>query len=127
MPPETGDVHSFERTFTTEDVQQFAELSRDTQPQHTEPDTDGRLMVHGLLTATVPTKIGGDLEVLAHTMDLEFTKPVYTGETVTCRWRNEDVEEREDRYDLTVDVLCEKEGGEVAMRGTISGVVWKES
>lgn len=39
--PTEGETHTFERAFTTEDVRQFAELSRDTQDRHTEPDPQG--------------------------------------------------------------------------------------
>lgn len=120
--PEEGAVHTFERTFTNEEVRQFAELSGDTQPQHTEPDDDGRLMVHGLLTATLPTKIGGDLAVLAHTMTFTFHEPVYTGERVVCEWTNESVTERGDRYELSVSVGCRVEGTEV-LTGDIEGLV----
>lgn len=124
--PTQGETHSFERTFTVEDVRQFAELSRDRQPRHTDPDGEGRLMVHGLLTATLPTKIGGDLEVLAHTMEFEFVAPVYTGERVVCTWTNEHVDEHEDRYNVEVPVVCETDGRAV-LKGRIEGIVWKES
>ena len=74
--PEEGDVHTVERTFTHEDVERFGEVSGDRQAIHTEPDDEGRLMVQGLLTATLPTAIGGDLGVLARTMEYEFREPV---------------------------------------------------
>jgi acyl dehydratase len=123
--PTEGEVHRFERTFTVEEVRRFAEVSEDRQPRHTEKDEDGRLMVHGLLTATLPTKIGGDLEVLAKTMEFEFVQPVYTGETVTCVWTNESVEESDDRYDLTVGVVCENDDGDTVLTAEIEGVVLK--
>lgn len=123
--PTEGETHAFERTFTTEEVRQFAELSRDTQPRHTEPDEEGRLLVHGLLTATLPTKIGGDLEVLASEMTFEFRQPVYTGERITCTWTYEDVLEREERYELAVDVACENEAGETVLTATVEGLIWK--
>lgn len=123
--PTEGETHAFERTFTTEEVRQFAELSRDTQPRHTEPDEEGRLLVHGLLTATLPTKIGGDLEVLASEMTFEFRRPVYTGERITCTWTYEDVLEREERYELAVDVACENEAGETVLTATVEGLIWK--
>ena len=56
--PSEGDVATYSRTFTTEDVEQFGELSGDRGSHH-ETDTP---MVHGLLTATLPTKLGGDLD-----------------------------------------------------------------
>lgn len=125
--PTEGETHTVERTFTPEDVRQFAEVSRDTQASHTEPGEDGRLLVHGLLTATLPTQIGGDLEVLARSMEFEFRRPVYTGEPVTCRWTTESVTEREDRYDLVADVVCENGDGDEVLTATIEGLVWKES
>jgi acyl dehydratase len=125
-PPEPGDTHTHERTFTTEDVEQFAEVSGDAQPIHTEPDEEGRLVVQGLLTATLPTKIGGDLEVLASRMTYEFHQPVYTGETITCVWTNESVTERADRYELSVSLSCTNEAGTEVMSGETDGVVWKD-
>ncbi|NHN47884.1 dehydratase [Halostella sp. JP-L12] len=124
--PTEGETHAFERTFTTEDVRTFADVSGDDQSRHTEPGEEGRLLVHGLLTATLPTKIGGDLDVLARTMEFEFVAPVYTGQRIACTWTTESVEERADRYDLTVDVVCENDDGEVVLTGTVTGLVWKE-
>ena len=124
--PTEGETHTFERRFTKEDVEQFAAVSGDTQPRHTEPDDDGRLMVHGLLTATLPTKIGGDLEVLAHTMEFEFRRPVYTGETISCIWTMERVEKQGDRYEITADVVCER-GDDVVLTATVDGLVRDDS
>ncbi|MFC4450103.1 MaoC/PaaZ C-terminal domain-containing protein [Halorussus aquaticus] len=123
--PAAGDIRTFERTFTPEEVRQFAELSGDRQPRHLESDEEGRLLVHGLLTATMPTKIGGDFEVLGRSMTFEFLRPVYTGDTVTCEMTVETVEEHEDRYDLTASVTCENENGETVMTGTVEGLVRK--
>ncbi|MDG5760552.1 MaoC/PaaZ C-terminal domain-containing protein [Natronococcus sp. A-GB1] len=123
--PTEGETYAFERTFTTEEVRQFAELSRDTQPRHTEPDEEGRLLVHGLLTATLPTKIGGDLEVLASEMSFEFRRPVYTGDRIVCTWSYEEVEEVEDRYDLVAAVDCENDAGETVLTATVEGLIWK--
>jgi acyl dehydratase len=124
--PVEGDVSTYSRTFTVEEVQQFAEVSGDDQPRHTEPDEDGRVMVQGLLTATMPTKLGGDAEVLAHSMDLAFRKPVYTGEEITCRSTTGAVTEREDRYEVTFDVVCENEAGEAVLRATIDGLIFAD-
>lgn len=124
--PTEGDIYSFERTFTREDVAQFAEVSQDTQPRHTEPDDEGRRMVHGLLTATLPTKIGGDLDVLAASMEFEFERPVYTGQTITCVCTVESVEGRSDRYDLTIDTVCRNGSDTVVLTATIEGHIWKE-
>lgn len=125
-PPSAGDTHTYERTFTTEDVAQFGEISGDTQAIHTDPDSDGRLVVQGLLTATLPTKIGGDLEVLATRMEYEFHSPVYTDERITCTWKNESVTERDDRYELSVAFSCTNETGDEVLSGETDGIVWKQ-
>ena len=41
-------------------------------------------MVHGLLTATLPTKIGGDLNLIANEMIFRFHRPVFAGDTIRC-------------------------------------------
>ncbi len=123
-PPVEGDTYTHERTFSHEDVERFGELSGDTQPIHTEPDENGRLVVQGLLTATIPTKIGGDLEYLARTMTFEFRRPVYTGQRIVCELTIESVEERDDRYDVASRAVCRR-GEETVLQGSVDGVVWK--
>lgn len=122
-PPEAGDVHRHERTFTTEDVRRFGSVSGDQQAIHTEPDDEGQLVVQGLLTATLPTAIGGDLGVIARTMDFAFPSPVYTGDTITCEWTTDTVEERPDRYDLTCTVACTNQHGDTVLDATIEGLI----
>lgn len=124
--PIEGETSTFERTFTVEDVKQFAELSGDDQPRHTEPDEDGRVMVQGLLTATLPTKLGGDNEVLASTMEFNFHQPVYTGEPITCRSTFDTVAERDDRYEFVSDVVCENADGETVLTSATEGIIWKD-
>lgn len=124
--PREGETRTFERTFTVEDVQQFAEVSGDDQARHTEPDEDGRVMVQGLLTATLPTKLGSDSEVLATDMHFQFHQPVYTGERITCRSTYDTVVEHEDRYEFTSDVVCDKEDGETVLTAATEGLVWKD-
>ena len=97
MPPvEVGETYTETRTFRPEDVDQFAALSGDDQARHTEPDAEGRRMVQGLLTASLLTSIGGDLEVLASRMELQFQRPVYTGERLVCELTVASVDPRPD-------------------------------
>lgn len=121
---ETGDTRTYERTFTPEDVERFAEVSRDEGAHHTTADEEGTLVVHGLLTATLPTKLGGDFDFLARTMTFEFHRPVYTGQTVRCELTLDEVREREDRYDVSGTYVCTVDE-EVVMRGESDGVVLK--
>jgi acyl dehydratase len=128
-PPEKGDVHVVERTFTAEEVGDFAALSRDTQAIHTERDPP---IVHGLLTATLATEIGGDLDVLATTMEFDFLAPVYAGDTVRCEWTTTRVETETDRYDLSATVDCRRTDSTLAaadpgpvLKGRVDGLVWR--
>lgn len=124
MPvPETGQTDTFTREFTTDDVRQFADVSADTGSHHEEPDDDGRLLVHGLLTATLPTKIGGDYDVLADRMSFEFPRPVYTGETVTCEVTFHTVEPTDSGHRVAADGVCRNGADEVVLRFEFGGIV----
>jgi 3-hydroxybutyryl-CoA dehydratase len=86
-----GDEFSVSRTFTEQDMIQFADVSRDYNPIYLE-DRFARAkkfrsrICHGLLVGSMLTEIGGQIGVLASHMDFAFKKPVYFGDTVTCRW-----------------------------------------
>lgn len=74
----------FERVFTKENVEQFTSIPGDAGNHHTAPNEVGNYIVQGLLTATLPTKIGGDYNVLARSMNFEFLRPVFTDEKIVC-------------------------------------------
>jgi len=84
-----GDRFSISRTFSEQDVIQFAQISRDYNPIHFDKrftlvkKFDG-LICHGLLVASLITEIGGQIGWLASGMTFEFKKPVYIGETIQC-------------------------------------------
>lgn len=84
MSLKVGDVITFERRFTEEEVELFTRVSGDGGSHHVTPDEKGRLVVQGLLTATLPTKVGGDYNVMARHMNFEFFRPVFTGDTIKC-------------------------------------------
>ena len=123
--PDEGDVITYERTFSIEEVRRFGEITRDQQPIHTELDEDGRLIVQGLLTGSLMTKIGGDLNYMARTMEYEFRRPVYTGETITCELTVESMTEQADRYLLENDVVYRNEEGDVVVDAATTGLIWK--
>lgn len=123
MDLSVGDVETAERTFTPEDVRTFTEVSGDRGNHHLEPDEDGRLLVHGLLTATLATEIGGRFTVLARTMEYEFHRPVYTGETIRCEAEFTTVTERPDEKTEVEAELTFTRDGETVMTGRWDGVV----
>lgn len=124
--PDEGDVISYERTFTTGEVRAFGEITGDDQAIHTEPDDEGRLVVQGLLTGSLMTKIGSDLRYTARTMEYEFLKPVYTGEALTCEWRVESRAERDDRYLLENDVVYHTGSDTIVCDASTNGLIWKQ-
>jgi acyl dehydratase len=121
---ETGTVVSHERTFTPEDVRQFSDVSGDEGDHHVETDDEGRLLVQGLLTATLPTKVGGDLNVLAARMEFDFRRPVYTGQRVVCEVEFVELDRGEDRIDLVAEFEADRpDTGVVVMGGRFEGLI----
>jgi 3-hydroxybutyryl-CoA dehydratase len=119
-----GDIITFERTFTVEDVELFTKISGDEGSHHLNPDELGRLVVQGLLTATLPTKVGGDHNVLARTMNFEFLRPVFTNDTILCSVRIEQYEKQHNnRTSITASFLCKNQNEKDVLKGGFSGVI----
>lgn len=126
MPLKVGDIITFERTFTVRDVELFLEISGDEGIHHITPDEQGRLIVQGLLTATLPTKVGGDHNVLARTMNFEFLRPVFTGDIIICEVNIEKYERQENKNNrtaITASFLCENQNGKEVLQGDFSGII----
>ncbi|EMA52884.1 FAS1-like dehydratase domain-containing protein [Halococcus thailandensis] len=123
MDVHEGQTRSYERTFSEDDIQRFAELSGDTGQQHVERDAEGRLMAQGLLTATLPTKLGGDIDYIAHTLEFEFVRPVFAGDTITCESEIRSLTETDDRTLMESAFVCHNGDGEVVMRGESEGMI----
>ena len=114
---------TYERIFSVEDVKAFAEVSGDRGIHHVEVDGKGRLLVHGLLTATIPTKLGGDLNYLAQEMTYRFHRPVFTGDAIRCECEAAVVEERGDRTYLEFVMRCTNQDGKEVLTGSTRGVI----
>lgn len=118
-----GQTYVHERTFTDEDVEAFARLSGDRGAHHVERDAEGRLMVHGLLTATLPTKIGGDLNYIARDMQFDFVRPVFTGDTIRCELTVTNVTARSGRIEAEIEGACRNQHGKDVLLVKTRGVV----
>lgn len=118
-----GDVVAWERTFTDEDVREFAKFTGDEGEHHLQPDAAGRLMVHGLLTATLPTKIGGDINFIARRMTFEFLRPVFSGDTVRCEVTILELNEKAQHTELKSSLVCRNQHGREVLTGEAAGVV----
>lgn len=118
-----GDVISWQRTFTEEDIRLFARFSGDEGEHHLVPDEHGRLMAHGLLTATLPTKIGGDLDFIAREMTFQFQRPVFSGDTINCEVTLMDLEPGEEFTRVVSRWVCRNQQGKDVMTGEARGVI----
>jgi acyl dehydratase len=118
-----GQRFTWQRTFTVEDVRKFSDLSGDRGAHHVQADSSGRVMVQGLLTATLPTKIGGDLNFMAREMIFEFLRPVFSGETITTSVTITNIYEEGGRVWVSVEAECVNEAGKEVLRAHIRGFV----
>jgi acyl dehydratase len=91
--------------------------------RHVVPGPDGRLMVQGLLTATLPTKIGGDVSFVAREMSFEFLRPVFTGDAILAELTVRETHREGERSWATFDVVCRNQDGKEVLRGGVRGFV----
>jgi acyl dehydratase len=122
---QVGDTFSVTRTFTEMDVSRFAEMTRDYNPVH----FDDRFakakgfnsrICHGLLVGSMFTEIGGQIGVLASTVDLVFKKPVFLGDTVTCQWTFTEIDERSH---AKAQVEFRNQDGILVLTATVKGII----
>jgi acyl dehydratase len=118
-----GDTLAWTRTFTEEEIALFAKLSGDEGDHHLVPDEQGRLMAQGLLTATLPTKIGGDLNLIAREMVFRFHRPVFAGDTIECVVTLTSAEQREGFWNVVSEWKCTNQNGKEVMTGGGSGII----
>lgn len=122
-PIKAGSRHVWSRKITDDEIRRFSELSGDKGSHHIERDAQGRLMAHGLLTATLPTKIGGDLDYMARTMHFEFLRPVYGGDELTCTGIAESVVEQSTRFKIEFLFEIVNQRGELVLKGNTTGQI----
>jgi hypothetical protein len=118
-----GTKLTHQRTFSHEDVLSFLRISGDAGKHHAEPGPDGRRMVHGLLTATIPTKVGGDIDYLAREMVFEFLSPVFTDELIRCEMTIVEAAREEGRWHLYIEGACTNPQGKPVLQFKTRGVV----
>jgi len=124
-----GQTFSVSRTFSAEDVIQFAEISRDYNPVHFDErfakakNFEGTVC-HGLLVASLLTVVGGQLGWLASGMNLEFRKPVYIGDTIKCDFTITAVSST---GRAEAKAVFTKEDGTNVLQGVITGILPGES
>lgn len=120
-----NDSFTVERTFTEQDVMQFADITRDYNPFHLDDrftavkKLPGRIC-HGLLVASMMTQIGGQMGWLASRFDIQFMKPVYLGDTITCTVTLHDIDEK-DRVKATAGFV--NQNGIKVIEAVLEGIL----
>lgn len=122
-----GQTLTWTREVTDDDIAEFGELTGDLGRHHLQRDAKGRLMAHGLLTASMPTKLGGDLHYMARTMHFEFLRPAYGGDTLTCVGKVLSVLRKPTRIKVEFAFEVRNQEGELLMTGTSSGNIFLAS
>ena len=117
-----GDSYDATRCFTAADVGQFAGLTHDSNPMHTDPDfaAQGRFgacVVHGMLVSSLFGAIVGQRfpGAIYVSQTLEFRKPVYVGETVCATIEVQSV--RASGRMLEFETRCSNQNGELVITG----------
>lgn len=118
-----GDVHSFERVISREDVTRFAELTGDFNPLHTDKAFGEKSrfkgnIIHGMLAGSLFSTLVGmhcpGENCLYLTQTLQFKKPVFPGDKVLVRgkvtYKNDSVK----MVTMNCEILV---GEEVAVTG----------
>ena len=123
MSIKVGDVFKYERRFTEEEVFEFANITGDKGRHHMEYDENGRLMVHGLLTASIGTKVGEELHYIARELVSEFIRPVFAGDTITWELTLTNVEQMEGYKKVSIESVYRNQNEKTVLVGTSYGVI----
>lgn len=120
-----GDVASYERTVTAEDIEKFAEVSGDTNPLHRDPEYAkktrfGECIAHGMLSAgyisaVLGTKLAPHACAVYLSQNLRFLRPVKIGDAIktVAEVKELDAEKRT----LTLQTECYNQAGEAVVKG----------
>ncbi len=122
---QAGDIFIASRTFTKQDMIQFANISRDYNPIH----FDERFaalkkfpepICHGLLVGSLITEIGGQIGWLASGADFKFLKPVFFNDTITCKCHITYVDEKNR---AKAEAICTNKNKEIVITCSLGGII----
>ena len=124
-----GDTFTDARTFSLEDSQAFGAITGDYNPVHYDPRFCGLkgfngLILHGLLVLSMVSRMGGQVAWLLSGMTFRMTKPVYPGDTITCKITILDIDQRQR---ARAEALMFNQQGEKVLEATFSGVLPNET
>jgi 3-hydroxybutyryl-CoA dehydratase len=122
---QVGETRIWERTFSARDVRQFGQIAKDNSIQHMIPDEQGRLMVHDLLIATLPTRLDGELNYIARNVSFVLVHPVFVGDTVRCEITITQLAQEELHTRMSATFICRNQKGQAVLMGNTSGFIRK--
>ena len=121
----TGNTFTVSRTFTEQDMIDFAHITRDYNPVH----FDDRFakakkfsdrICHGLLVGSILTQIGGQIGWLASEMRFRFQRPVYFGDTIECTFT---ITEINAKNRAKAEVTFRNQDGAIVLEADIAGIL----
>jgi 3-hydroxybutyryl-CoA dehydratase len=84
-------------------------------------------MVQALLTATLPTRIGGDPSFIARSMMFEFVRPAFTGDHVQVEMEVLSMDLEGDRHWAELRFTCRNHVDMDVLVGNVRGFVLAEN
>jgi len=124
MNIKVGDVATITKTITDADIHTFADLIGDHNSVHLDEEFAaqtrfGRRIAHGMLSGSLISAVIGEKlpgrGAVYLSQSFKFIAPVYPGDTITARATVLKI--REDKNILTLETVCEKQGGETVITG----------
>lgn len=118
-----GDRFTASRRFCADDIQLFARFSRDYNLAHFDAcfAEAGQLKAtisHELLMASLMNEIGSKIGWLAAGASYYESKPIYTGDLITCEWL---IKAMDDRGQATASVTMTNQAGTRVMAAEMIG------
>lgn len=120
-----GQSYEMKRIFTQQEVMDFAQLSYDTNPIHTDVEFAkttqfGQLIVPGFLTgsmfsAIIGTKFPGFGSIYLN-QNMSFRKPVFPGREVTAMVCVKEL--YPEKHRVLLETLCKDEDQQILIEGT---------
>jgi len=117
-----GQSASIAKTFSKNDVFQFAQLTGDTNSIHIKPNNQGKVIVHGCLLLGMFSAIGGtilpgDGAFLVKVSDLKIISPVFSDQKVVAKL--EITRNMKNKFLETTGVIECADSGHVLLEGVL--------
>ena len=120
-----GDVATYERTVTAEDIQKFAEVSGDANPLHRDAEYAkktrfGEPIAHGMLSAgyisaVLGTKLAPNACAVYLSQTLRFLRPVKVGDAIKAVAEVKEIDD--EKRTLTLGTECYNQNGDAVVKG----------